>query len=946
MFDDKNESPPVVLRGYQEEMVEKTVNNLFKLKHRGTVNVAPMGCGKCHARGTLIMMHDGSAKAVEKIVVGDLVMGVDSSPRKVLSTTSGYGEMFKVSPIKGDSYTVNADHVLSLKMTKGYNLGSKSAVNRPGDVINISVRDFIGKSKWFRSSAKGYKVGVNFPAACVFDPYLLGVWLGDGSSTRPEITTADHEIVKYISTAADRMGLRIVKHTKPGNRASTYSLSGLSGRYFDENCKNEFLQNLRRMNLIGNKHIPDEYKTNSRDVRLAVLAGIIDTDGYLARNYYDVVFKSERLARDVMWLARSLGFASYVKECHKKCCNNGVVGSYFRVGISGNVDEIPVLIERKRASARRQKKDVLVSSISVSSVGYGDYFGFDIDGDHLYLMADFTVTHNSLTMAKTAKESSDGYGVSVLILAHFKNLVKQNKKAVQRLGRECFIYHGEEKDIPSWSFVKKNAAIVSAGVAAIIHALQKIPPDTFQLILIDEGHHATVGSAFDTIRKHFNAPIATYTATPDRPDNLPLVGDKALCESVAFNGHVRDFVRDGWILRPVVTFEKSVKLNYSVLPTDGSRITEKQAEAVWEANKSNYAVIKPFLEKCGLMQAIGFAPTVRLAKLWSHLCNEDRPGKSEYVASYKPGDYTDGKFDFDGSERRLIESRFESGQTQYLWNQGCYLEGADLVAAVVCMLGMVTDSRTKLAQAIGRVLRPCNRSDGLSILTGYERATAAERLAVIAASAKPEAIVLDYGGSTGPLKLTHPIDLYQLDGGMEPKLRERVINRMDELAERGEDRISLEEVMLEQEEAYKKFLVRDARIRKSLAVECEVLTRDIDPFGPPEVAGHQRYTAKKINPPPAGVVDRIRKLTRELGKKYSEEFYSKLGHAQAFVVVKQLQAQADSKRKGEPCPQWIYDILQSRGDYGEYQSEYHGRMAMIGRKSNGSKTKGRGTKKA
>ena len=44
-----------------------------------------------------------------------------------------------------------------------------------------------------------------------------------------------------------------------------------------------------------NKHIPYEYKCNSRQIRLAVLAGIIDSDGYYNRNCYDIVLKSEKL---------------------------------------------------------------------------------------------------------------------------------------------------------------------------------------------------------------------------------------------------------------------------------------------------------------------------------------------------------------------------------------------------------------------------------------------------------------------------------------------------------------------------------------------------------------------------------------------------------------------------------------------------------------------------
>lgn len=540
-----------------------------------------------------------------------------------------------------------------------------------------------------------------------------------------------------------------------------------------------------------------------------------------------------------------------------------------------------------------------------------------------------TACGKSITMAATGIAGSKHGGV--LILAHYRGLVKNNRKAVERLGYRCYIYHGEEKDV-IWSDVKNNGAIVSASIQAMIHAIKKIDPDAVKLILIDEGHHAIVDSAYHTVVSHFSkAKIALYSATPDRADGVKLVGDGCLCDTVSANYQARRFIQEGWILNPFITFEQTIKLDYSLIPDDSTHITEKQAEKVWEANKANYAVIKPFLDKCGSMQSIGFAPSVKLAKLWARLCNESRDGKAEYVASYRPGDYTDAHLEFDDGERRLIESRFESGQTQYLWNASVYLEGADLVAAQVCMLGAVTDSRSKLAQMIGRVLRPPER-DGKSILIGMERATDEERRAALAASHKPCAYVFDYGGSTGPLKLAHPVDFMCSGDGSElpPEVRQRVIDRCDELAEGGEDRLNLEEIVLEQEESYKKFLVQDARIRKAIAVECETMTRDVDPWGDPEIAGHQRYTVRKINPPAPKVIEQIKKLTAELGKRYSDDFYRNLSNAGAYGVLAGLRKKADKKRSGEPCPQWVIDKLQAHGHYETPNNKSEGIKTLTG----------------
>ena len=86
---------------------------------------------------------------------------------------------------------------------------------------------------------------------------------------------------------------------------------------------NKLLKMLKGHNLIGNKHIPHIYKCNSREIRLQLLAGILDSDGSNIQNSYDIIQKNETLLDDIIYLARSLGFACYKKECKKSCMYNG-----------------------------------------------------------------------------------------------------------------------------------------------------------------------------------------------------------------------------------------------------------------------------------------------------------------------------------------------------------------------------------------------------------------------------------------------------------------------------------------------------------------------------------------------------------------------------------------------------------------------------------------------
>src|SRR5690606_17194333 len=77
-----------------------------------------------------------------------------------------------------------------------------------------------------------------------------------------------------------------------------------------------------------------------------------------------------------------------------------------------------------------QKKDVLRTGITVEEIGVGEYFGFEIDGDRLFMLGDFTVTHNTVIMADTARRHQ-GYG---LVAAHRGVLVGQISQALAREG--------------------------------------------------------------------------------------------------------------------------------------------------------------------------------------------------------------------------------------------------------------------------------------------------------------------------------------------------------------------------------------------------------------------------------------------------------------------------------------------------------------------------------
>lgn len=399
----------------------------------------------CLAPETPILLWDGHVKRADEIYIGDNLIGDDGLPRKVLKLIQGEAEMFEVNQNKADNYIVNGEHILTLKISGNLTIGWSEKIqtwrlnwfdkkllkarcktiscnfvskqdgyikicdfrdqlisdingSEPSgseNILEIKVKDYIKLSKTVKEYLKGYKCeGVNWDKKPVnLDPYILGMWLGDGNSRGDGFTSDDKELVEYWEKWAEKNNSKIVK------AKADYKYRVIRSQQ-QIDIPSVFKNNLRKYNLINNKHIPKDYLINDRETRLKILAGIIDTDGYVYCNgtCIEIAQKNKRLSDELCYLIRSLGFACSITPRVKYCMYKGEKreGIYQILQISGNnLEDIPTIIPRKQLKVRNQIKNPLITQISISSVGIGNYYGWQLDGNKRFLLGDFTSTHNS-----------------------------------------------------------------------------------------------------------------------------------------------------------------------------------------------------------------------------------------------------------------------------------------------------------------------------------------------------------------------------------------------------------------------------------------------------------------------------------------------------------------------------------------------------------------------
>lgn len=357
----------------------------------------------CLDPNTLVLLWNGSKKKAKDVLVGDLLIGDDGEPRKVLKLVEGEDEMYEIKQQNGlQNYIVNSQHILTLFISShksiywseklnswvvqhydknsntlkkthfkvcdtkdvdqntldaystkedAYNGVLNFAKSLEDNVFDIRLEDYLKMSNHTKRKCKGIinNVPIKWNHQDVpIDPYIFGHWLGDENQNSSGFSSTDEE----------------------------------------------FEELLKKNNLFENKHIPESYIKNDVSTRLKLLAGFIDSVGSVLKttNSYVVRISHSYLMESLQYIANSLGFGTSL-TCSEKQTIKGKM--YTTLYISGeNLFNIPTKIYRNKIPYYVGSNNTIYS-ISVNKLGKGKFNGWSVDKNERFLLGDFTVTHNS-----------------------------------------------------------------------------------------------------------------------------------------------------------------------------------------------------------------------------------------------------------------------------------------------------------------------------------------------------------------------------------------------------------------------------------------------------------------------------------------------------------------------------------------------------------------------
>jgi superfamily II DNA or RNA helicase len=402
-------------------------------------------------------------------------------------------------------------------------------------------------------------------------------------------------------------------------------------------------------------------------------------------------------------------------------------------------------------------------------------------------------------------------GKRALILAHRDELVSQPISRASRFGLQLAREQGDQTAVGS-----PERAIAST-IQTMRLRKERYARDEIGLIICDEGHHSVADDFREVLSYFSDAYILGVTATPQRLDGIAL-GE--LYEAVAFKYGIEQGVADGWLV-PIKPWREIIDgLDLSQLRT---RAGDLEPGALGEL-MAEYAhpVAKLLVERAGDRPTIAFCATLPHAYAQAEALKRYTNARVEVI---------DGNTKKRGKRKQTsllgppvredIVEDFRAGRIQFLVNVGVAIEGFDAPNCRCVALIRPTKSPALVVQAVGRGTRPLPGIVDQPDL----RDDADGRIAAIAASAKPDLLVLDFSGASEKHTLAGVVDA--LSGNLTPEER-LALTKIPVVGD-----LSIDQVLAQARIAAAEAAARQAELARELLTH----SYEVDPFHPVVVFG-------------------------------------------------------------------------------------------------------------
>ena len=374
--------------------------HFYALTHKGSfvyrqgIRRLSKGSGKGYDLRHKIMTVDGW-KRFGDLAVGDYVFHPSGKPTKVTQVHPiDQWDTWEVEISDGTVLTATGEHLFTVDEF----VGSAKRKRRTLDVRAMAREGLVFERPLTKGSTKATKAGVGkfalpetspleFPERDLpVDPWVLGYWLGDGSSHGGG-TTADVDDIPHVRERCLAAGYKLsdLRQKKEGGRARQFTILGL-------------MKDLRKAGVLQDKHIPEEYLYASVEQRRALIQGLMDSDGYIDKKgsaeYCQV---RKQIADGMAFLLRSMGVKVNVRESEAKLYGR-VTGPRYRLTFKPYKHQNLVTLPRRAERVQEQRRKPIPRVIKdVRRVAPVDARCITVAAeDGLYLVGEtMVVTHNS-----------------------------------------------------------------------------------------------------------------------------------------------------------------------------------------------------------------------------------------------------------------------------------------------------------------------------------------------------------------------------------------------------------------------------------------------------------------------------------------------------------------------------------------------------------------------